>query len=121
MATLDTTSFAAALKTLWPQKRIAEIMYRNQPFLAAVPKDNNFGGANRVVAARYATPGSASHTASNPFTAGGAAALCSHPGLARVRSQPDRGCAFHERLPGVDDDLGGPEAKPGSLPGRRQG
>ena len=73
MATLDTTSFAAALKTLWPQKRIAEIMYRNQPFLAAVPKDNNFGGANRVVAARYATPGSASHTASNPFTAGGAA------------------------------------------------
>ena len=73
MATLDTSSFAAALKTLWPQKRIAEIMYRNQPFLAAVPKDTNFGGANRVVAARYATPGSASHTASNPFTAGGAA------------------------------------------------
>jgi hypothetical protein len=73
MATLDTSSFAAALKTLWPQKRIAEIMYRNQPFLASVPKDTNFGGANRVVAARYATPGSASHTASNPFTAGGAA------------------------------------------------
>lgn len=72
MATLDTSSFAAALKTLWPQKRIAEIAYRNQPFFAAVKKDPNFGGANRVIAARYATPAAASHDASIPFTAGGA-------------------------------------------------
>jgi hypothetical protein len=55
---LQSTSFAYAVKSLWPQKRMANLMYEAQPALAMIPKDTNFGGANRVIGVRYAqTPG----------------------------------------------------------------
>lgn len=58
MATVDGTALAWALKSLWPQKRVEQLTYKNQPFLAMVPKDTNFRGKNRVIGVQYApTPG----------------------------------------------------------------
>lgn len=39
-------------------------------------------------------------------TAGGTAALCGHPGSARVRASPDLGCCSWERELGTDDEPG---------------
>lgn len=46
---LNSTNFANFLKTLWPQKRVENLTYQNQPFFAMVPKRTNFGGANAVI------------------------------------------------------------------------
>ncbi len=44
MAALDLTSFAAALKTLYSDRKIHDLTYKNAPFLAMVSKDTNFVG-----------------------------------------------------------------------------
>ena len=41
------------LKTLWPQDRIESLVYENNPFLAMVPKAEDFYGENMYVAMRY--------------------------------------------------------------------
>lgn len=50
---LDTTSFAAALKTLYPEKTMEIECYKNHPLLAMVPKAENFEGANLVIPVSY--------------------------------------------------------------------
>ena len=43
----------AALKTLWPQKKIAQVLYEDAPLLGMLPKKTDFTGKNAVVAVRY--------------------------------------------------------------------
>jgi hypothetical protein len=41
---LDQTSFAAALKTLYPSEVVRNLAYKNNPLLALIPKDETFYG-----------------------------------------------------------------------------
>jgi hypothetical protein len=43
----------SALKTLWPQKKINLVMYKDAPLLGMIPKKTDFTGKNGVIAARY--------------------------------------------------------------------
>jgi hypothetical protein len=54
-AVVNTVSTADSfLKTLYPQKRIKFLGYTNNPFLAIVPKDENFVGRNKAIVCHYA-------------------------------------------------------------------
>jgi hypothetical protein len=53
VATLNTTTYAYALKRLYNQKRIFNLAYKSNPFLAMVPKSTNFVGAAKAVATLY--------------------------------------------------------------------
>lgn len=53
---LDTTSYAYALKTLYPDKRVETMAYKDNPFYAFVPKNQKFFGENRVVPVIYGDP-----------------------------------------------------------------
>jgi len=44
MAYLDSTTFAGALKTLYPDWAMINMIFQNNPFLALVPKEEDFGG-----------------------------------------------------------------------------
>jgi len=46
-------TLSAALKTLWPQKKIQTILYKDAPFLGLIPKMTKFTGNNLVLATRY--------------------------------------------------------------------
>lgn len=52
--TVNTTTSAAILKTLWPQERVENTVYEDNPLLAMLPKSEKFHGANMVLAVRYA-------------------------------------------------------------------
>jgi hypothetical protein len=43
-----------ALKTLWPQRRVVNTVYKDHAFLAMIPKSEQFYGENMVIAVRYA-------------------------------------------------------------------
>lgn len=51
---LTASNFAPFLKTLWPQRRVDNLVYQSQPFLAMVPKAQDFFGENLVIAVQYA-------------------------------------------------------------------
>lgn len=50
---VNLTNYDHALKTLWPNNRIRNLVYTDNPLLAMIPKDEDFGGANMVVATQY--------------------------------------------------------------------
>lgn len=50
---LDATAFAAALKQLY-HKRVNELAYKKNPWFGMVPKNEEFGGANKAIAMRIA-------------------------------------------------------------------
>lgn len=54
--TVSVTSLQYALKTLWPQDRIKNEVYPDHPFLAMVPKRENFKGENAYIALRTGDP-----------------------------------------------------------------
>ncbi len=56
MAALDLTSFEAALKVHYTDLRVKNLVYRNNPFLAAVPKYEFFGGKNLPIPVQYGVP-----------------------------------------------------------------
>ena len=56
MAALDLTSFEAALKVHYTDLRVKNLVYRNNPFLAAVPKYEYFGGKNLPIPVQFGTP-----------------------------------------------------------------
>jgi len=56
MAQLDMTSFADGLKTLYSPEKIENLTYPNHPLLALLPKDENFGGKNKVIDVIYGNP-----------------------------------------------------------------
>lgn len=47
------TNSAYILKTLWPQSRVENLVYKDHPFLALVPKMTKFVGENLVLAVRH--------------------------------------------------------------------
>ena len=53
MTALNTTTFAYALKRLYPSEKIKNLVYKNNPFFALVPKKEDFGGANFTEALIY--------------------------------------------------------------------
>ncbi len=54
MTGVTTTTTAAILKTLWPQSRVEDLVYKDHPLFAMMPKSESFYGANMVLAFRYA-------------------------------------------------------------------
>ncbi len=54
MTGVTTTTTAAILKTLWPQSRVEDLVYKRHPLFAMMPKMEGFFGANLVLAFRYA-------------------------------------------------------------------
>ena len=68
MAALDLTSFDAGLKVLYTDQRIMHIAYKDHPFLAMVPKKDNFTGKNFPLPIMYANPQGRSATFSTAQT-----------------------------------------------------
>ena len=56
MAELDLSSFDAALKVHYTDQRVKNLVYRNNPFLAAVPKYEYFGGKNLPIPIQTGVP-----------------------------------------------------------------
>lgn len=65
---LDLTSFAFALKTLYPDKKIRQLMYENNPLFAMMPKNEKFSGEDMAIPVRYADPQGRSSTFSKAQT-----------------------------------------------------
>jgi len=69
MTALNLDSFEAALKVHYTDLRVKNLVYRNNPFLAAVPKYEYFGGKNLPIPVQFGTPQGRSATftdANNP-------------------------------------------------------
>ena len=56
MTALNLDSFEAALKVHYTDLRVKNLVYRNNPFLAAVPKYEYFGGKNLPIPVQFGTP-----------------------------------------------------------------
>jgi hypothetical protein len=66
--TLDLTSFASALKTLYPDKKLNNMVYRNNPLLAMMSKNEKFFGENQKEPLIYGNPQARSATIANAIT-----------------------------------------------------
>lgn len=53
---LDLTTFEPALKQLYPESRIENMVYKDNPFLAMVPKNENFVGDDAKIAIKFGLP-----------------------------------------------------------------
>lgn len=53
MATLNMTTYAAALKEMYPKSRIENLTFQNNPLLAMMPKDTSVGGTQWKVPVQY--------------------------------------------------------------------
>lgn len=69
---LDLTAFDAALKQHYTSERVENMVYRDNPFMALVPKYENFGGKNLPIPLIYGNPQGRSKTFSNAQTRGAA-------------------------------------------------
>ena len=59
---LNMDTFAAALKQHYTDDRVKNLVYRNNPLLAAMPKMERFGGKNLPIPIQYGNPASRSAT-----------------------------------------------------------
>lgn len=57
---LDLVSFDAALKEHYTDQRVKNLVYKNNPFMAMVPKYERFGGRNLPIPIQYGVPQSRS-------------------------------------------------------------
>lgn len=62
MAALDMTSFSSALKQHYTNDRIENMVYRDNPLLAMIPKMTDFGGKNLPIPIIYGNPQGRSQT-----------------------------------------------------------
>lgn len=69
---LDTTSFAACLKTMYPNYALENAIFQNNPFLAMVPKDENFKGDYKKIPLLIGAPQNTSANFSVAANSGGA-------------------------------------------------
>ena len=69
---LDLTSFDAALKQHYTDDRVENMVYMDNPFLALVPKYENFGGRNLPIPLIYGNPQGRSATFATAQTRGAA-------------------------------------------------
>lgn len=58
--TLDMNSFDAALKVHYTDDRVKNLVYKNNPLLAMLPKMERFGGKNLPIPIQFGVPGSRS-------------------------------------------------------------
>lgn len=65
---LDLTAFDAALKEHYTDDRVEDMVYRDNPFMALIPKYENFGGRNLPIPIIYGNPQGRSKTFSNAQT-----------------------------------------------------
>ena len=56
MASLDLTSFDAALKQYYTDEKIYNMVYRDNPLLAMMPKREDFAGKNLPIPIIYGNP-----------------------------------------------------------------
>lgn len=68
---LDMTSFDAALKDHYTNDRVVDMVYKDNPFLALVPKMEAFGGKKLPIPIVYGNPQGRSKTFANAQTRGG--------------------------------------------------
>lgn len=73
--TLSTTSIAFALKRLYPQGRVENMVYQDNPLLAMIAKEGGFGGEGSVIAVRYADTQGRSATFADSQTGAAAGSL----------------------------------------------
>lgn len=59
---LNMTNFAPMLKTLYPKKRVENLVYADRPLLAWLPKSEDFYGENKKVPLIYGNPNGRSAT-----------------------------------------------------------
>lgn len=69
--TQDMTSFDAALKDHYKDQRVENMVYKNNPFMALVPKKEDFGGRKWPCPIIYGNPQGRSKTFSTAQTRGG--------------------------------------------------
>lgn len=62
MSGMDLTAFNAALKEHYTADRVEDMVYRDNPFLAMLPKMENFGGKNLPIPIKYGNPQGRSKT-----------------------------------------------------------
>lgn len=67
---LDLTTFDAALKELYTDQKVENLVYKNNPFLALVPKDENFYGDSKPIPVVYGNPQGRSASFSRAQTRG---------------------------------------------------
>jgi hypothetical protein len=65
---LDLTAFDAALKQHYTDDRVEDMVYKDNPFLAMVPKYERFGGRNLPIPIIYGNPQGRSKTFANAQT-----------------------------------------------------
>lgn len=65
---LDLTSFSAALKTLYTDKKIENLVYKDNPLLALMPKMERFFGENLKIPLIYGNPQARSATFSSALS-----------------------------------------------------
>ncbi len=65
MTALNMDTFEAALKVHYTDLRVKNLVYRNNPFLAAVPKYEYFGGKNLPIPVQFGVPQGRSATFSD--------------------------------------------------------
>lgn len=68
MAALDMTSFDAALKQHYTPQRIEDMVYRDNPLLALMPKYKKFGGKVLPLVIKYGITQGGSHTFSDALS-----------------------------------------------------
>lgn len=69
---LDLTTFDAALKQHYTDEMVQNLVFKDNPFLAMVPKYEDFGGKNLPIPLIYGNPQGRSKTFSNAQTRGAA-------------------------------------------------
>lgn len=58
MASFNLTNFDAAMKQFYPQKKVQNMVYKNNPWLSMIPKATRFPGRNAQITVEYGvTPG----------------------------------------------------------------
>lgn len=68
MGILDISALTAVLKQKYSPEKVKTLTYANNPFWAMCPKTSDFGGINKVIALRNATPQGRSATFSSAQT-----------------------------------------------------
>lgn len=53
MASFNLTNFDAAMKHMYPYKKVENLVYQNNPLLAMIPKETSFPGRNATFAVEY--------------------------------------------------------------------
>lgn len=61
MPILDTTAVAAVLKTQYTQKKVQNLVYKQSPLFAMIPKRKDFYGDSKVISVQIGNPQAAGH------------------------------------------------------------